>query len=89
MRQECGYKGHVCGLKPVQFISRYRDQNDYCVNGVRVTLSDNGEWMRGTPEEREKVRLFALDSYADYLRSRADFRSRYGVDMDLIPLESL
>jgi hypothetical protein len=77
MRSECGYQGHVCGLNRVQFISRYRDENDYCVNGTRVSLTDSGEF-NGTPEQAEAVRLFELHRYAEYLVWRNDFRLRVG-----------
>lgn len=70
MRETCGYQGHVCGYKPVQFISRYMDTNDYCVHGHRVALMDSGEFGPSTREEREAILLFELDRYAEYLKWR-------------------
>ena len=79
MRTEtCGYQGHVCGLKPVQFISRYRNANDYCINGKRVVLHDDGTFERGTTQDRESVQLFLLAEYSDYLRWRASMRQKFG-----------
>jgi len=83
-RKECGYLGHVCGLSKVQFISRYREQNDYCVNGSRVSLNDSGEFgYYATEEEKGAVRLFLLEEYADYLRWRNTFRARVGCEMPI------
>jgi len=70
-RQTCGYKGHVCSYNgEVQFISRYHDQNDYCVEGRRVTIGDDGTTRHAESGDVEKIRLFELERYADYLRWR-------------------
>ncbi len=70
----CGYYGstHVCGRGlAVGFISRGFDQNDYCVGGKRVRVSDSGETRYGTDADLRAIMLYELDKYADYLRWRA------------------
>jgi len=77
MRCTCGYDGHR-GPGKVRFISRYKDENDYCVEGVRITLWDNGR-CDGTPEQAEALRLYLLDQYADTIRWRVEyFRPKLG-----------
>ena len=77
-RTECGYKGHVCSYgNGVQFISRYRGINDYCVGGHRVSLSDTGEWRSATKQQKDAVRWFLLDEYCDYLRWNRECRAKY------------
>ena len=68
-RPTCGYTGHVCDVwtKNVQFISRYRNENDYCVGGKRVTVTDEGIVRNGTVEDYEKIRAFETNKYSDYL----------------------
>jgi hypothetical protein len=65
----CGYDGHYCGIGRTFFISRYRGINDYCVDGVRVSVSDDGQahtFDGVTPEQIERIRLFELGKYAEY-----------------------
>lgn len=71
--ETCGYQGHVCGDR-VQFISRYRCENDYCVSGRRVSITDDGQVRRALHGDIERIRLFELDRYAEYLRWRSDNR---------------
>ena len=67
----CGYD-HFC-TRGVQFISRYRDENDYCVGGERVRVFDNGaEPPRAngkcvSTRQVQAILLFELDKYAVYL----------------------
>lgn len=67
----CGYQGHVCSAK-VQFISRYKDHNDYCVRGKRIRLMDGGTLSSTchevTEAERQAIQLYLLDAYADYCK---------------------
>lgn len=74
-KQTCGYQGHYCS--GVKFISRYHDTNDYCVNGRRVSLTDSG-WFSdaSSTEEREAIRLFLLNEYADYLKWHSEHKTR-------------
>lgn len=68
-RANCGYDGHYCGLGRTFFISRYRGVNDYCVDGVRVSVSDDGvanAWGGVTPQQIERIRLFELEKYGEY-----------------------
>ncbi len=86
-RQECGYQGHVCGLKAVQFISRYRDENDYCVAGHRISLNDAGEFGESTPAEREAIKLFILNEYAGYIKWHVEFKAKMDATMTLQPFQ--
>jgi hypothetical protein len=65
----CGYTGHVCDIWTgrVQFISRYRFENDYCVGGKRVSVSDNGTTRNGTTDDIEKIRQFETEREAGFL----------------------
>lgn len=76
MNPTCGYTGHVCAVhsRAVQFISRYRDETDYCVGGHRICVLDTGEvrTVDATPEQLERIALFELEEYADYLRWHAE-----------------
>lgn len=83
----CGYHGHVCQQNTVQFISRYRNQNDYCVSGNRVTIYDDGAVRRGTPEQIAAVRLFELRKYAEYCQWHAEYKAKNGGEFmgDLLP----
>lgn len=76
--RNCGYQGHVCDTwgGRVQFISRYRDENDYCIGGHRVTLCDDGTlraYSGVTEAERVALHNFLLNEYADYLRWRTEY----------------
>jgi hypothetical protein len=69
----CGYHGHVCSVGTVQFISRYRDANDYCVDGRRITVRDDGHAPTFGHEAValelvERIWLWELERYAAYLR---------------------
>ena len=83
-RVECGYGGHVCGNR-VQFISRYRNENDYCVDGRRVSIHDDGTVRRAEGSDLERIRLFELGKYAEYIRWREDAKERYGLHQELAP----
>ena len=68
----CGYQGHVCSSWEVQFISRYRDESDYCVFGERVTLYDNGTFKGIIPQEQKTaLYLYLLNEYANYCKFHA------------------
>lgn len=86
--ESCGYQGHICGARPVQAISRYRDQNDYCIEGHRVTLYDDGQ-CTGTQEQRRALALFLLDEYAEYLHWHVAFKAKYDPDAKVFPLSPL
>lgn len=58
----CGYS-HGYDSKQIhgtRFISRYKGQNDYCVNGRRVGWNDDGTWRRD-PNEQEKTAVLAWE----------------------------
>lgn len=78
----CGYSGHVCGYGKVQFISRYCGENDYCVDGIRIGISDDGfvHWHGQTPSQEivDRILLFELDEYSEYIRLRAESKSTLG-----------
>jgi hypothetical protein len=68
MTLTCSYGGHTCGRR-VQFISRYRTQQDYCIDGVRFTVFDNGEVYRYpgvSPEDLQRLSHYLLSEYANY-----------------------
>lgn len=83
-RETCGYRGaaHYCGHPPVQFISRYRETSDYCVNGVRISIHDNGGMHSTchevTDAERRALWIYSLEQYADYCRWHAEQRAKHG-----------
>jgi len=60
MNCTCGYEHSYNSneLDSTRFISRYRGSNDYCVNGRRIGLDDNGTWHR-EPTEIEKQLITA------------------------------
>lgn len=69
--QTCGYQGHYCSSSDVQFISRYRDENDYCVGGKRVTVYDDGRTRTTcdvvTESDKAAILAFERAKYAEYL----------------------
>lgn len=71
----CGYAG--CYDHGTRFISRYRDQNDYCVDGTRVTLYDSGEF-HGSPAQARAVLLFELSKYTEYIAWNRQQRAKFG-----------
>lgn len=84
----CCYQGHACDSRAVQFISRYRNQNDYCVGGKRVTVYDDGSVREGAIEDDKlRILLFELDKYAKYCRWNQEQRSRYANFPGLTPFE--
>jgi hypothetical protein len=67
----------------VRFLSRYRECNDYDVDGIRVSIHDDGHTHafctgEATPEQREAIRLFELDRYAEYCRWHVEFKQKHG-----------
>lgn len=50
----------------VKFISRYRDETDFSVNGRRVRVNDRG-LTDATDAERKILFFHWLDTYADFL----------------------
>ena len=73
----CGYDS--CPCRDVHFISRYRGESDYCIDGERVRVSDeSGISSRATAEQVRKLSLFFLESYADYCKWHAQQRARHG-----------
>ena len=69
--ESCGYQGHICGRNgQVQFISRYRDENDYCVGGQRIAVHDDGtvhSYPAPTPEHLQAIRLYEIQKYGEYV----------------------
>ncbi len=77
-RPRCGYQ--PCSCMGVHFISRGFGENDYCVNGRRVSLNDGSAIVRrATQQDAEMLGLFLLEEYANYLRWRAEMQKRNGV----------
>jgi hypothetical protein len=77
--ETCGYQGHCCSSKDVQFISRYRDQNDYCVGGNRVSVYDSGEVRNGSAADYKRILLFELARYAEYIARHVRHKEAYGM----------
>ncbi len=64
----CGYQGHYCSEHEVQFISRYRNENDYCVGGKRITVYDDGSVKNGcSVREANAILAFEQRQHAEYL----------------------
>ena len=78
MPQWCGYGGHVCSERAVQFISRGFNINDYCVGGKRVQVADDGTTRNATADDLKRILLFELDQYADYIRWHVEKVSHAG-----------
>ena len=84
----CGYQGHICSKSGVQFISRYRDQNDYCVAGQRIAVYDSG-LVRSTCHSVTLEEIAALEAHflaarAEYEQWHAEQAIRYGADWPAI-----
>ena len=60
--------GHYCTNGKVQSISRYRLENDYCVDGRRVSVKDTGEVNRAQPGDIERIYAFEWAKYQEYLK---------------------
>jgi len=68
VRETCGYHGHFCSPNTVQFISRYRFVNDYCVGGKRVSVDDTGHVSaNATNEDLQAILSFERAKYTEYL----------------------
>ena len=63
MKCSCGYEhSYQCReVNGTRFISRYRGENDYCVNGRRIGWNDDGSWRR-EPTELEKEAVLAWEA---------------------------
>ena len=75
----CGYGGHTCQRESVQFISRYRDQSDYCVRGQRIGICDDGTIRSINPvteQHIEWLRCYRLTMYRMYLDWRRQQRAK-------------
>jgi hypothetical protein len=74
MNSQCGYRGlgHYCTEGKVQFISRYRSTNDYCVDGRRVSVTDSGEIYHALAGDVERIYHFELVKHEEYLRWHAE-----------------
>lgn len=68
----CGYES--CSCIGVHFISGYRLQWDYCVDGKRITVDNDSNIITPSANEEQvrKLELHLLDDYAGYLRWRHD-----------------
>ena len=73
-RPTCGYEGHVCCYRDgqVQFISRHRGIEDYCVGGQRVSVDDDGTIRNATPEQARAVENYLYARYIANLMLRND-----------------
>lgn len=80
MRETCGYTGHVCG-PGVKFISRYRDENDYCVDGRRIRVCDTGRVSpNASAADVDAIFMHELERYGAYLEWRSAWRRKMGAD---------
>lgn len=73
----CGYShpGNPINTDVVRFISRYREETDYCVSGKRVSITDAGGSQNATVTDITRIWLFELNNYANYLQLRAPWRA--------------
>lgn len=75
----CGYQN--CSDRGVQFISRYQDQTDYCVNGTRVRVYDDGHRRHAKYDaELDLIYMHELGKYAEYAIWHAEQRVRFAGD---------
>jgi hypothetical protein len=67
---QCGFRGlgHYCTLGKVQFISRYQETNDYCVDGRRVSVTDAGDVHHDEEGDIARIYAFELSKHQEYLR---------------------
>ena len=74
MTNQCGYRGlgHYCSEGKVQFISRYRLSNDYCIDGRRVTVDDEGRTNHAQDGDLQRIYAFELAKHEEYLRWHAE-----------------
>lgn len=90
MHNTCGYNGsfHFCSKNGVAFISRYHDTNDYCVDGRRVTLRDDGSMQSEQKDDRNRIRQFEQAKYELYVAEHASYVARYGADWpEILPFD--
>ena len=86
----CGYES--CSCRGVNFISRYREETDYCVNGKRVSIGDDGgaAYYSTNQSDLDAIDLFHLEQYAKYCywhsKQKREKPDVYG-DMVLQPFE--
>lgn len=89
MRNRCGYGRCLC--YGVRFISIYKGERNYCVNGNRVKLNRKFEVvsLSTTDADMELLGLYLLDDYAAYLEWRSESRAYKNYqDGMLIPFNS-
>lgn len=86
----CGYES--CPCRGVHFISRYREETDYCVDGKRVSIGDDGMavYFSTTLDDLKALDLYHLEQYAKYCAWHSSKKREnpavYG-DMVLQPFE--
>lgn len=73
----CGYSHY--NSNGVKFISRYQDENDYCVNGRRVHVHDNGR-TNATDSERELIIAHLTAEHNKYVAWHAQQVAKFGGD---------
>jgi hypothetical protein len=74
----------------VQFICRYRDENDYCIDGRRIIVYDDGrvrnrDRLPVSAEEVQQLRTYLLDEYAAYCRWHVERQQQSGYSPPLQP----
>jgi hypothetical protein len=86
MNSQCGYRGlgHYCTEGKVQFISRYRGENDYCVDGRRVQVSDSGEVGHAQAGDLERIYAFEWAKYQEYLQ----WTKTCGFPVQIVPFDA-
>jgi hypothetical protein len=65
MRPVCGYD--PCPCRGVHFVSRYKQETDYCIDGKRIVVKDGGEIRSAAPLQLEKLIAYFADERAKYL----------------------
>ena len=67
-RPVCGYGS--CPCRGVHFIvgGGPRNDSEYCVDGVRVRIDEDGTIRRATPEQADKLMVFFAAEHAEYVK---------------------
>lgn len=80
-RPVCGYDS--CPCRGVHFISCYRRESDYCVDGERVAVNEEtGAIRRATPLQIEKLIAHYAVEHAKYEKWHTEMALKHG---DFLP----
>ena len=70
-----------CAIGVIQFISRFRSESSYCVDGHRVTVHDDGavhaSSLDVTDELLQRLMIHFLQAYASYCFWHVEFTAKH------------